>query len=307
MTIIVISHTSTFASYLIALSIFLYYQSRSRVIKIIIVEVKSNNLNKTNNDLKPWCGVNTLSHLRFENPEFMLKYILQQILLQPDFSVLRMNLINITKNENARITNMDLPPNSQTNVIQASLSDGLTNIVGLVYHPILLMNKLRHTLVNTNKVVFTSLGHRQSLEDIVRGIISMEPYQDVILLDYLTIKSTSMINFDFLIHSNLNNIQYLNLINLNKRPPSYMLWIPQFRAQFGPSTSNSLRYKVSRQPTPEKRFTKINIHPVEFNTLEEEVMLEIDLFYGLRLGDFTLKAVEEMVNMGKINLITHRL
>lgn len=107
--------------------------------------------------------------------------MLFRTLLLPEFGVLALNLVNISRIiANDRPINMDIPLNSLNNVIQVSLSDNTLNILRLVYHPILLMNKLRFIMSSTNKVVFTSLESNLNINELIDSIRTLEPHEDVI-------------------------------------------------------------------------------------------------------------------------------
>ena len=80
MAIIVISHPSNFAAYLLAATILLYYEHQSRSLKIVIVEDFAANRGGIQ-DFKPWCGVNTLSNPRFQYGDFMVRELLNRLLL----------------------------------------------------------------------------------------------------------------------------------------------------------------------------------------------------------------------------------
>ena len=305
MVVLVITHTSTFASYLIAFSIFLYYRSRRRSMKIIVVELNTINLNKTNHDIKPWCGVTTLNNLHFDNHDFVFNHFLFGTLLLSELGMLALKLVNIsTRIANKRPLNMDIPLNSQNNVIQVSLSDTKANTVGLIYHPILIMNKLRFIMSSTNQAVFTSLASNLNINELIDSIKKSEPFEDVISLDYIYGETEPLNNFGFLIHSNLMNVEYMNPgMQISKKPPSYILWLPKFRGHLGTPGYGPIQHQINRHPT----HTRINIMMKNDNSLNDKLVMDIDLFSGLKLADYTLKVIDQMINLGNISLITNRL
>lgn len=304
MTVIVISHSSTFTSYLIAFSIFLYYHSKSRFLKIFVVELNTNNLNKTNHDVKPWCGVSTLNNLRFDSHENFFNHLISQILLLPEIGALALHLVSISTDELRKPVNMDIPIRSQNNVIHASITDNFLNAVGLIYHPIVLMNRLRFLMARTNKVVFMTLARNLSLDDLLHNIQRIEKHENVISLDF-TIEQTGPMNkFDYFIHSNLVGVRYKNPgIILNLKPPNFIVWLPMFRGSLGLSGYGSYRHQVSFQD----RIINIKLSPVVDNALENQVIPELDLFHGLKISDYTLRIIENIISVGKISLITNRL
>lgn len=305
MVVLIISHTSTFASYLIAFSIFLYYRSRRRSMKIIVVELNAINLNKTNHDIKPWCGVTTLNNLHFDNHVFVFNHFLFGTLLLSEFGMLALKLVNISRRiANNRPLNMDIPPNSQNDVIQVSLSDTKSNTVGLIYHPILIMNKLRFIMSSTNKVVFTSLASNLNINELLDSIKTSEPFEDVISLDYTDEEPEPMNNFGFLIHSSLMNVEYMNSrTKISRKPPSYILWLPKFKGHLGIPGYGPIQHQINRHHT----HTRINIMMRNNNSLNDKIVIDIDLLSGLKLADYTLKVIDQMINLGNISLITNRL
>ena len=305
MVVLVISHTSTFTSYLIAFSILLYYRSRIRSIKIIVVELNAINLNKTNHDIKPWCGVTTLNNLHFHNHNFVFNHFLFGTLLLSELGMLALKLVNISRRiANNRPLNMDIPLNSQNEVVQVSLSDSKLNTVGLIYHPIIIMNKLRFAMSSTNKVVFTSLASNLNINELIDSIRKSEPFEDVISLDYTDEEPERMNNFDFLIHSNLLNVEYVNLgKKISRKPPSYILWLPKFRGHLGIPGYGPIHHQINRH----SNHTRINIMMRNNNSLNDKIVIDIDLLSGLKLADYTLKIIDQMINMGNISLITNRL
>mmetsp|Transcript_3642 Transcript_3642/g.4049 ORF Transcript_3642/g.4049 Transcript_3642/m.4049 type:complete len:304 (-) Transcript_3642:3536-4447(-) len=303
MVVLLVSHKSTFASYIIAFSIFLYYRSRGRSIKIIVVELNTISLNKTNHDIKPWCGVTTLNNLHFDNHEFIFNYLLSEILLLPLFGMFALNLVNISRKIANRQMNMDIPLNSQNNVIQVSLSDKLSNKVGLIYHPILLMNKLRFIMSNNN-VVFTSLASNLNIKDLIDNIRKLEPLQDIISLDYTDGNPGSMNNFSYLMHSNLMNVEYMNKrTKMSRKPPSYILWLPKFRGDLEIPGYDSLQKQIIPLPT----HTRVRITTRNNHTFNDATVIDVDVFSALKLADYTLKLINQMINLGNISLITNRL
>lgn len=304
MVVLVVSHRSTFASYIIAFSLFLYYRSRRRSIKIIVVELNATNLNKTNHDIKPWCGVTTLNNLHFDNHEYIFNHVLSGILLLPSFGMLALNLVNISRKiANNRPMNMDIPLNSQNDVIQVSLSDNQSNIVGLIYHPILLMNKLRFIMSNNN-IIFTSLASNLNINELINSIKKSEPFREVISLDYTDGSSELMNNFGYLVHSNLMNVEYINKRStMSRKPPSYILWLPKFRGHLKISGYSSLQNQIIRYHT----HTRVKIMTGNDNSSNDATVIDVDVFSALKLADYTLKLIDQMINLGNISLITNRL
>lgn len=303
MVVLLVSHKSTFASYIIAFSIFLYYRRRGRSIKIIVVELNIISLNKTNHDIKPWCGVTTLNNLHFDNHEFIFNYLLSEILLLPLFGMFALNLVNISRKIANRPMNMDIPLNSQNDVIQVSLSDKLSNKVGLIYHPILLMNKLRFIMSNNN-VVFTSLASNLNINDLIDNIRKLEPLQDVISLDYTDGNPGSKNNFSYLMHSNLMNVEYINKrTKISRKPPSYILWLPKLRGDLEIPGYDSLQKQIIPLPT----HTRVSITTRNNNTFNDATVIDVDVYSALKLADYTLKLIDQMINLGNISLITNRL
>lgn len=267
--------------------------------------VELNAINKTNHDIKPWCGVTTLNNLHFNNHDFIFNHFLLGTLLLSELGMLALNLVNISRRiANNRPLNMDIPLNSQNDVIQVSLSDTNLYTVGLIYHPILIMNKLRFIMSSTNKVAFTSLASNLNVNELVDSIKKSEPYEDVISLDYTDEEPEPMNNFGFSAHSNLMSVEYVNLrTKISRKPPTYILWLPKFRGHLGIPGYGPMQHQINRHHT----HTRINIMMGNNNRLNDKIVVDIDLFSGLKLADYTLKVIDQMINLGNISLITNRL
>lgn len=167
--------------------------------KIIIIE---NELPHSLIDIKPWCGISTLNHYKFNilNRRNFLKF-----------------LINYTI-PIGKISIQSIPQNlyNPTNEIMTTIIDP-NNPVGLLYHPSQFMSNMRLEMYNSGKVSFMSCNsnyHKQEIYNNHKGLIVSSS------------SSSSSFNQGNSIIYNSNLIQ----VNcLNGQTPNSILWLPKLQ------------------------------------------------------------------------------
>ncbi|ABN64369.2 predicted protein [Scheffersomyces stipitis CBS 6054] len=312
MAIIVISHPSNFAAYLLAATILLYYEHQSRSLKIVIVEDFAANRGGIQ-DFKPWCGVNTLSNPRFQYGDFMVRELLNRLLLaNRDLGIVPLDRINLSLTPRNGY-NLDMPIHVQQEQITVSVAEqtngigvGNSSIVALVYHPSMVMNKLRFLIYNTGRVTFTSLNTRfGSLGVFAESLTGGTTFkEEIVVLDCSNSGKVSYSdNIDYLINSNSISVRSLEGNN-SRRLPSYILWLPRIANKAHSQTLNDWKYGYRQY---NKRIIEVVISNDNTNQIESRILSEVDIYCGLKLGDLALHVLEELTNSGMVDLISRKL
>lgn len=306
MVTFIISHESTFLSYIIALGLKEYYRNKFRSLKIIIIENAGPNnsfmKNYMNHDFQPWCGVNTFNNFHFHNNNFITNNLLFQYFLQSfqEFGIFPLNSVKIVNKESATYS-MDKPISGQNSHINASIS--LSGVLGFIYHPILISNKLRNVFYNQSDISIVTLRNGYTTYDISKQVQMNHPNQDTILLNYNSGKAYDADkNSAYLINSNLKHVNFVNTkANLSSKPPSSVLWLPEFRSRFNmPHPSLILNVDFQR--------SQILFDIVDENQANStfKCVSDLDMLHGLKLCDVSITLINDFINKGKINLGTAR-
>ena len=260
MVLIVINHKCLLASYVIAYALLKYF-NRLRDLKILIIESRSN-FNR------PWCGINTINDFRLKNREFF-HHLLFQDLIVSDPYILALKSVNQTHHL-PDLYNMDSPIYGQHQGLNVILNDKnhLNSIIGLIYHPDLLISRLKMQLFASNKVNFiSSISIPASLKQLGEKSI--------------------VLNFDMVPTMNIDLVTHSNLVFTNLATPKHLLWLPRFSS----STNLYLQYGEFHD------HTAISIGS---NDKYSHINGELDLTFGLKLADLAISSLQEMANQGKL-------
>ncbi|KAK6456942.1 uncharacterized protein RJT20DRAFT_134241 [Scheffersomyces xylosifermentans] len=307
MVVFIIYHNSNLAAYLIAISIYLYYQGKYKSVKIFVVENFATN-RTTNQDFKPWCGVNTFDSLHYEYAEFLIQHLLYQVFLRnKEFGMVPLDKISIDRLPQQNYMNMDKPIRPQREQINISVAQNGHQSVALIYHPILVMNCLRQFMASTGKVVFTSIYGKSNLDNLLNSILwtNEDHTERIVLFDYTCdCPENSPNNYDFLVNSNSIAIRSINQRN-DQQIPSSILWMPKFKTLTNIPLQNRLQYSL--MDSSDKRIVTVGINCERYDQIESDVVSKLDIFYGLKFSDVTLHIIDELINFGKINILSERL
>lgn len=303
MPLIIISHPSTFVSYTLAHCILQTYLVRVPLLKLVVVEHQQVNgggglFNKSNHDISPWCGVSMVNNPHFVNKDILnFEFIID--LLKNSGSIYLSRVIPIIPTHQGY--NMDKPI---TNVLEVSIENPLNSSVGLIYHPILLMNNLRFKLFNSGLVSFVSLSPSSKLNILILQISKQYINQEFVVLDF---KSNDNARYDsFLINSNLSKLHTTTTnINIvyNFKIPSDILWIPRFKAMTNiPFTNPLYSYQIHHGQDQTKVVQIIN---QTYHKIRDEIIIHYDLFQSLGICDNLIQILNQILLINrrfKLNL-----
>jgi hypothetical protein len=165
---------------------------------------------------------------------------------------------------------MDSPIYGQQQGINVILNDktNLNSTVGLIYHPDLVISRLRMQLFASNKVNFIStLSIPTSLQQLGEKSI--------------------VLNFEMVPTMNIDLVTHLNLVFTNLATPKHLLWLPKF------SSSNNLYLQYGES----HHHTAISIGS---NDKYSHINGELDLTFCLKLADLAISSLQEMANQGRL-------
>lgn len=252
MTNIIIDHQSTFTAYILALSIYFKYL-HLRNLKIIIIE---NEISQSL-DTKPWCGISTLNNFKLSNQDF-INYLIQFTITLGSISI------------------RPVSPNPDTPIkeIMNTTIDS-RNYVGLLYHPIDLMNKIRFAMFRSGRVLFVSPNVNFNQPGPLHQNLS-----GIRVVTTTAMRNSHNIN-SFIYHSNMIGTRCRNG-NL----PSQILWLPKFSSDnhINCTTTNNLQIMLD---------------------LSTEPYAYIDLSYALKQCDMILDTIDKL--MGSSIPLSNRL
>ncbi|ODV67949.1 hypothetical protein HYPBUDRAFT_200762 [Hyphopichia burtonii NRRL Y-1933] len=260
--IFIINLESQLVSYLLALALRTHF-ARVPQLKIVVLEHDSKN-----HDFKPWCGINTFNNYHFVNDNTIASLL--SLLLGNDFDIHRMDSVRLKPLPAANF-NMDKPLNE---LMEIKLS--YNNYLGLIYHPILIVNKLRTFLINSNIVLTTVWNNGQFLSQMA----GTYPQDQIIQLN-----SNIFTYNNLMVNSNLTQVVYQNVFS--KKPPSSLLWIPKFKTGLGKS---NFEINVHRSG----KLTHINLLISNH--------LDLDLYQVFKMIDIYLNSLDQLSLSGDLNL-----
>ncbi|CAH2353948.1 hypothetical protein CLIB1423_13S02520 [[Candida] railenensis] len=310
MSLIILSHPSTFVSYVVAYTILNFYKNSIRQLQIVIVEHQQHQLkNNINHDLSPWCGLTTLNNNHFLNKQFM-DVLASHIIFGSACSIPLLSIRNSpTPAMNFNV--MEKPQQKTLEVVIADLQPQFqartqTNVVGFLYHPILLMNDIRGRMLGSGKVIFTSPLHGE-VDGIVQQFRNNNAVDEVVVLDFFQNQDTlqSSVASHFLVYSNLFNIQYQGTSSLahqqpRVRHPATALWLPSFKAITNSNGEHLLSYETNHNSS---RTTTISIQTNSYNPIREEIVAHLDLLMALGTGDFVLQVINQVLQGRRISSV----
>lgn len=260
-----------------ALTLFSYYRSKLRLLKIVVVEAQhSNQVNE------PWCGVNTFNNKHFHNTEFM-EYVVE--LVFQSNGVIPLGGVKSIEQANSNSSR----PNG--NVLHASLQERPEDRpVAVFYHPVHLMNKIRTSLLGTDRVLFASL-YSTSFDLLVRQL-EQSHHEDIVALNFEPLVSQLLHLLPYLVHSNLSVVQYEK--NAARGGPHTVLWLPRFRAL----TSSTYEPTYSISTTSTSNTHRFILAP-SFNEIHANTVLNLDIFSALVVGDLALQLTINILSRAK--------
>lgn len=300
MVVIIVHHESTFVSYLIAITLRLYFNAHFRWIKIIIIENAQGNAvmkNQSNHDIQPWCGVNTFNNLHLNNREFLVDHFLHRYLLHQasQFVIYPLDLVNLI-DQKSNMNNMDRP--FLSHLIRVRLSQGAG--LAMIYHPILLANHLRQKLYSLGGVSMVTLAKGHSIYDVAKDVAMTSPKDTTVLLDFAgssPMSSFGTLDSRIITNTNLSQVEYLESpLNVGRRPPSSLLWLPFVKSRVLPSVLEDIRLNFHVLDT----FTTVT--GVSRPNNDSKALDDIDLFYGLKTCDSALLVIHELMHRGVVQL-----
>ncbi|ODV78736.1 uncharacterized protein CANTADRAFT_22699 [Suhomyces tanzawaensis NRRL Y-17324] len=292
MVVLVIHHRSNLAAYLAAIAATLYYR-HWRSFRIVVVE--NNNVTPTAT-ATPWCGTNTVSDLRLGHHDFVVSYLLRTVLIgDADTGIVPLGSVNLAPLAANGYGAVDGPVPTQS--VYVRVAAGSEVPVGMLYHPIVVINRLREVLAPA--VTFVSLKLTHSLRQLVAQMV---PEDQAVVLDFTANSPISTLrNFGYLMSSNLVGVHHTGGQSM---PPS-ALWLPQFKARVGVAPRNL--WRARRGPSINNRHTCIDIEPEKQDLIETELISQLDLNYCLRVCDTTLDILEGLVMRGEIRVLSNKL
>lgn len=275
MVTLVIHHPSAFASYLIALYIHFYYQTEGGIDTIVIANELSNS-DQTRMDI-PWCGVNTLSNLHVKHLDYLHHFVFNFLMLHQ--KMIPPAAVNISQRTLSGVPH-----------ISAQITGN--SVVGILYHPSVILGSLKILAFQTSNITQASSWKPTSFEELVRQIRRRKLSEKVIFLNYNSpFKSDrNRLATGYSMRESTNTIGYEH--NSYSGMPNSVLWVPQFKSKLLEAYGElGLQWHISG----EQNTVKIRIFPHSLNEVQHEVMLDLDVFYGLKAGDLTILILENEV------------
>lgn len=246
MPTVVVSHSQALAAYLVAASLRLYFPSRN--FKIIVVESLDTNLTS-----QPYCGISTVSNQRLVHGEFFKNAFFRGV-LQSALSFLG----SIQIHSLGRTEHPDFPQNQHGIRATIGLPD---QHIALLYHPQILLHRLRQSLLADPLVTFLSVPNRNAVSQVRADLyITFAPGEG----------NNKMDNLDLTAHSCLCPVEGLS---------APVLWLPLFKAttqMFEAIFTNTLSSSV------------LEIHTVNLNNNEICFASRYDLNHGIKACDYVL-------------------
>lgn len=283
MTTFVISHRSTLVSYLVATALRLYY--RQRTIRIVIVEIFDRNLK----DIRPWCGVSTVSNPRMLHHGFLCEAIVAEVLGQH---------LGFMDSIQIRDSAQRFAPELPAQGLRISAHPGTPRqYLALLYHPAVVAGVLRGFLAGAN-VSFTSVLSESAILDVVRHL------GPVCWINFARgdLDNRHM-DVDMLVHSQLTAVEYSANSRTKYSGPLSLLWLPRFRADtkmFSEAIFTSELRSLGKSSV-------LTVHAINLNIYENDFSLRHDLLHGLKASDYVLQMVDQMVVSQNLDVIPHRL
>lgn len=290
MVVLVIKHPSKFTSYIIALSLLLFFEKDSELLRIIIVEAPNFILNGYY-DTIPWCGINTINDMRFRNVHF-INFLLERLVRNEKFRMYPLD--KICPKPNHLNYSMDIPMN-HSEIIEVSMSSG--NYTGIVYHPGIIIDIIKQYLFNSRKVSFFSMQQSTNYHSFVNDL--EKNYKDnIVMYDFPAANNFNNM-FNISINSNLSTIIPRNKIDSGF--PHYILWLPKFRDAKGNSNTSYQARKLDH------KFYKIDMIEAKNYKVNGDSISQIDLLQILHSSDQAILATEHLFYSYNINTFTNKL
>lgn len=263
MPTVVISHSQALVACLVAAALRLYFPSRN--LKILVVETVDTSLSS-----QPYCGISKLSNQRLVHGEFF-KHAFFQGVLKPSLSF----LASIQLHTIGGPQHPDFPQNQHTIRAQGGLPD---QHLALIYHPQLLLHRLRQAILADPLVTFLSVQSRNAVTQIRADIyITFTPGEG----------NNRTENLDLAAHSCLCPVEGLS---------APILWLPLFKASakmFEAIFTHSVAGPV------------VEIHTVNLNYNENSFASRHDLNHGIKACDYVLLFMDGV--SAQLGLVPSRL
>ncbi|KAG7660902.1 uncharacterized protein J8A68_005577 [[Candida] subhashii] len=308
MITIIIDLPSSFVAYLVAYSIYLYYKNKLTTFQIIIVE--NNDYNDMMTDILPWCGTTiTSTTAATPNNAGLIPYLVNGLIT--DQCLIPLNEIHIDRSLHNNNPIYDKSIQMEQIIVNIGLNN---NLIGLLYHPTLIINKLRYLLFKTNRVIFMSNNSNliNNKSNLINKLLEQQQQQQPVIVilnnegnnKYPTINK----NINYLINSNLIGIKYRNFSRAIAHPPSTILWLPNLFNQLNLTTTNNnqLNYRIIRQ---ESNGLIINIQEEDNNSIiNHEIFGKVDINFVLKYCKTTLMAIDNLlINYGYMKSLSNKL
>ena len=263
--IIILSHPCSLVSYLSAHAILTSNVGRTSSVTIKIIEHHPSLFKNS-----PWCGISTIGSQSFHH------HAVNKILntLASQLHIIPISLANMSHSQPLY---PDLPVRPLLKVHTTTAKS--TNILGYIYHPILLMESLRTGLSGSNRVAFMSPSRGVTVDDVVKEICIFHHPQQIVVIDF----GKTLTNFpsmDLVVYSSLCQLELVPAIGL----PLAILWLPHFRA--------INRLWTESQPHTTTKFTHDKLLPhTNLRMNGPSDLPQLDLLVALRHVDVVLFAI----------------
>lgn len=282
MVTIVVYHPSTFAAYLIAFSIHFYYH-KERELRIIILEDGFYSRFHTQLE-QPWCGVNTFSNQHISHQEFFNHFVFKFLVLLK--AVVSLEAVNLSHNKGF----------GSVPHINAQVSEKST--VGILYHPSTIIEHLRNLAFQSPNITQASIQKFSSPEDLEREIRARQLAEKVVLFNYHSPFKTdrSRMAISYQMRESTSSMEYGPKSHIGL--PGSVLWVPQFRPKLLEAYGElGLQWHIAA----DRNTVKVRAFPHSMDEVQHEVMLEIDVFFGLKAADLTLLLLEREMGISRLN------
>lgn len=268
MPTIMISHFSQLVSYLTAISIRLKYSNR--FLRIVIVEPPEH---KASRIPKPWCGISTISNSRIGNSSHVRELLreISQFLVFVDSLQIR---------QNHQRKSPDLPLHGTH--FAGTIGDLAQNFA-IIYHPDILVARMRQILLSYGSVTFLS-----PLQELSASF----SYDTCIVAFSAGEVNNRRTNLQ------IGAVSLLCSASLDGRKAAPILWMPLFKAQVqlfdAIFTDTVARLSASS--------IRVDIHTINMNNLENMFASAYDLGHAIKAADYVLGLVDQYLNISPLHI-----
>lgn len=219
MPTLILIHPSTLCSYIIALCINTMYRG---ALRIVIVE-SENTRDSPMFEHRPWVGMNTITNFRFQNP-LLGKEFLNQLIFDDSLGIIRLSQIQFI---HPQFVNFNADKPSPQEIVQVTSHTNLnTPVVGIIYHPQYLLERLRELLRLHRNISFVYSANFPQVIAEFASPTNLHANDRLYVFDFHEAQRQSfrLTNSDkyYLFNANLSGV-----LSTTGKLPRNLLWVPR--------------------------------------------------------------------------------